>query len=658
MQPPEQGEAVEIDFAEAMAWFSLGLGFEMRQQPEQALQAFSEAVKRDPGNDTLVTITSERLIRAGRAEDAQLLVDSLVELEPDNPRALLWAARIRNTLGKSEEALPFLQRVIDLDPSTEAPYLQSAANLVRLQRQDEAVHMLEAALDAVENPMQSARLITQIQLQRLRSLPEAEQAAFRSALLEKVDDIRLRFPEEASFAFLSAGLRVQNGELEELFIPLQELDRAAGGSAELRAAILNQLARTVQPPGIIPLMLETRLKEEPDDALLLYLSGTLDEISDRPEAALLHFRRLVELYPEDLAAQRQRILLLAQLGRPARALGELQGLLEKYPEDIRFQLLAGHLYLLLGRPDDALARFEAVEKRTREGLELENPLYHLRGLANSQLQAGELSDAVDSLVDLMELEPAILEDVWRSHLASLFREDGQLDDAAVRQGEQRLAEALVDLSDRRPDAAIVELLLGRSLNYMQEHKKALEAFRRAEALAEDAGEGDQWLDARFDFDVANSLERSGEFDAAVERFEKIIRENPQHHQALNYLAYMWADKGIELDKALNYVERALELEPQNGSYLDTLAWVYFRQGNNEEALRLLESAAEIEPDQSEILLHLGQVTLHMKRFVEAAGYFRIGLVLDEGDFEEKLLQGLAEAEEGVAEMLKAPAAAE
>ena len=94
---------------------------------------------------------------------------------------------------------------------------------------------------------------------------------------------------------------------------------------------------------------------------------------------------------------------------------------------------------------------------------------------------------------------------------------------------------------------------------------------------------------------------------------------------LNFIGYMLADHGRDLDTAEGMVRRALELKPGTGAYLDSLGWVYFRRGENAQALRLLEQAAALEPEQPVIADHLGDAYLRADRKADAARWYRNAL---------------------------------
>ena len=74
------------------------------------------------------------------------------------------------------------------------------------------------------------------------------------------------------------------------------------------------------------------------------------------------------------------------------------------------------------------------------------------------------------------------------------------------------------------------------------------------------------------------LDTAGQRDEAMNVMQEVIKRQPEHGEALNYVGYSWADKNINLDKALEYIRRSVELKPDNGYVRDSLGWVYYRLG--------------------------------------------------------------------------------
>jgi tetratricopeptide (TPR) repeat protein len=87
----------------------------------------------------------------------------------------------------------------------------------------------------------------------------------------------------------------------------------------------------------------------------------------------------------------------------------------------------------------------------------------------------------------------------------------------------------------------------------------------------------------------------------------VISLDPKHAEAYNYVGYMYAEKGINLDEAIRLIDKALEFEPENGYFIDSLGWAFFQQGRYPEALRELKRAVERIKDKEDpvILDHLG-----------------------------------------------------
>ena len=120
-------------------------------------------------------------------------------------------------------------------------------------------------------------------------------------------------------------------------------------------------------------------------------------------------------------------------------------------------------------------------------------------------------------------------------------------------------------------------------------------------------------------------------DQAETIFRALIAKDPGNAQALNYLGYMLADHNRKLPEAVDLIQRALKIDADNPSYLDSLGWAYFRQDKLADAQPALEHAATSLPRVSVIQDHLGQLYFQMKRYREAASAFDRALT---GDREE------------------------
>ena len=120
-------------------------------------------------------------------------------------------------------------------------------------------------------------------------------------------------------------------------------------------------------------------------------------------------------------------------------------------------------------------------------------------------------------------------------------------------------------------------------------------------------------DARMQYAVIN--ERENDLPAAEEAFRYLLAKNPANANVLNYLGYALADRGLKLEEAEVMISSAVALDPANGAYLDSLAWVKFKRGNLPEALAGIKKAVKIVYDDPVIWAHAGAI-------YEAAGDYR------------------------------------
>lgn len=108
------------------------------------------------------------------------------------------------------------------------------------------------------------------------------------------------------------------------------------------------------------------------------------------------------------------------------------------------------------------------------------------------------------------------------------------------------------------------------------------------------------------FYLGYCFDQIGKFDVAERYFLDSISKYPSDSESMNYLGYTYVDRNINLDKAENLIKRALEIEPENPAYIDSLGWWYFRKGNFVEAEKQIEKAASKLEDVV-ILEHLLEV---------------------------------------------------
>jgi tetratricopeptide (TPR) repeat protein len=129
------------------------------------------------------------------------------------------------------------------------------------------------------------------------------------------------------------------------------------------------------------------------------------------------------------------------------------------------------------------------------------------------------------------------------------------------------------------------------------------------------------------FYMAVVMDKMSKLDLAVSSLEKAIKYNPKSARAYNYLGYLYADNNLKIDESLGLIQKALEIEPGNGAYTDSLGWAYYRKGNYKLALEKLLSAEEIlrkanSPDPV-VYDHIGDAYLKLGNVENALKYWNI-----------------------------------
>ncbi|HEB50282.1 MAG TPA: tetratricopeptide repeat protein [Desulfobulbus sp.] len=418
------------------------------------------------------------------------------------------------------------------------------------------------------------------------------------------------------------------------------------------------------PRDLMPLLLlsELYITEKKDDLALKTLNRALAIDPDsyparvllarfyvrtgKPLKALAEYRRALAInWSADLEMEMAELYM--QQKEYDRAVRVYRRILEREEnrEDARIALV--HVFLLQGREDQALAelnrlkfisqyparvdltiaRIYARKKQydkavsiLREVLKNENLPQARYLLALIEFQAKQYEDALVQLRqigrDAGEYRDALF---LRVRILRVMKRE----DDAIR----LLEKAVADRKTRNPDMFILLAALyqqqGRGNQGEKIFARALAAFPDNEELL---------------YQYGLFLDSSGESKRAMKVMQKVIRLQPEHAAALNYVGYTWADRKVHLDKALEYIRRAVKLKPENGYIRDSLGWVYFRLGRLQEARQELEKAIRLSPDDPAILDHLGDVYLALGRSGDALRVYRKALGLYKKEADRKTVQ--------------------
>jgi len=216
--------------------------------------------------------------------------------------------------------------------------------------------------------------------------------------------------------------------------------------------------------------------------------------------------------------------------------------------------------------------------------------------------------------------------------ATLLDGMGQGDEA------NRTLEALAQQFPDRPEPLIQ---IGDSLRRRNRFGEAVAVYDRAVARIGTPSRANWPLF----YERGIALERAGQWPKAEADFEYALQLAPEQPNVLNYLGYAWVEQGHEVDRARQMIQRAVEQRPDDGAFIDSLGWVQLRQGDTAGALKNLERAAELQPEDPVINAHYGDVLDAVGRRREAEFQWRRALNLGpEPDDKARIERKLHDAE--------------
>ena len=291
--------------------------------------------------------------------------------------------------------------------------------------------------------------------------------------------------------------------------------------------------------------------------------------------------------------------------------------------DLVLNFTLGRLYLRAGTPD------KAVQSLTRVVGQNPGSMQARLLLAQAHAVSKDLPAAISTLEAIVDDEPRVAAALGQyQEQAGLLREAAATYTKALavqpmsRELKSRRITALYNAKDyataatfaadarrQHPEDARFPRLQGRALFDAGDR---LGGILVLEAAAKTFSKDTPTLYA-----LADIYRDAGRGVDAEQALRQVLVLEPTNPNALNYLGYLLAIRGDKLDEAVQLVRKALESEPDNGAYLDSLGWVHFRRGDLAEAEKYLSAAAQRMPGNSEVQDHLGDVFARRGRIDDA-----------------------------------------
>ena len=300
-------------------------------------------------------------------------------------------------------------------------------------------------------------------------------------------------------------------------------------------------------------------------------------------------------HPDDENYPLEMAKIYAETGDPDSAITILQDLIQTDPEK-ELQLLLGELYFRTGKPDSAYRLLQPFYRGDSTDARV---LYYLGG---ASLNRGEEAQAeVDSASAIRYFRES------ESYYRDLIQQDdsvlGGFYGLALSLRRQQEYQEAIELLQRGvqnfPDKSELHEQLGITYYLSENYDSARTELNTALRI-------DSTLMRPRHF-LAFVYDQLGMRDSAEVVYKQLLKAAPEEPLYLNNLAYLYAQQGKNLKEALEMVDAALSLEPQNASYLDTKGWIHFQLGEYRQAKRYIEDALSLDAENAEVLEHLGDV---------------------------------------------------
>lgn len=614
--------------AEAYAQFLLAHRLEDDDDVEGAIAAYKRAMALDPEAASIGGELANLYMRQNRMTDAIATAEQALKIVPDNREAHRVLGTVYATLATSprERGSPQAQRenmtraIQHLEAAVEGPLGRADANLramlarlyVSSASYDKAIAVLTDLIKQEPGWDDGPVLLVEAYAAAGRTgdaIQWLEEAVRNQpGLYSTLGDFygRERRWQEAANAYEQA--LVTTPRSFDLNMRYATMLLSAGGSEAV-----------VKARDALREALTTRATDE----RALYLLSQAERRTGDLDAAEATARRLIARNgrnPRGYAAlaealeERRRYQAVVDGLAPVMATFRAGG-------DSAFALSSllphlGFAYQQLGQYDQAIAAFEEARKIAPNDPSLTAYLIQAQLAAKNYAAAADLARAARA---------------------------GRPDDLRLARLE---AQALRQSGRAEQGIALLEGLLQRLGDNPEAHISLAEMYAESNRGAQ-AVQVLQDAQVRFPsetsvtFELAAVLEKQKKYAEAEAAFRQLLTVAPQHAQALNYLGYMLADRGVRLDESVELITRALKVDPDNGSYLDSLGWAYFKGGKLDLAEEHLRRAAELLTANSVVQDHYGDVLARLQRYDEAiAAWTRAlsgdGDSVDRADIDRKI----------------------
>jgi tetratricopeptide (TPR) repeat protein len=569
---------------------------------DRAIGEYKQAMAADPDSLFLHVELAELYAQVGRGDDSVHEAEAVLKIDPDYPDAHRLLADI----------------YLHLLDTTQADANATKENL------SQAIAHLEALVRVDPNDTDSWLKLGR--LYRATNQPSRAEETFRKVL--KTDP----------------GSKVGLANLAELYIQQGDYDRAAEALSqipedEMDSQLLGMLAYAYSQTHHFDKAVATyekALAEDPDNAELHHYYADALLNAGKMDAARVELQKTLKSGSEDGPTYLRLAQIDRQEGRFDEARQELEKAKALLPDKQEALYEQALLEDTLGNDDKAVQILQGLVKQSERpqgkytASEASNRAIFLEHLGLAYREQEKFPQAMETfqqiqglgksqgpLAELLIIETLHLERQTDKALAEAeaaiqtYPQDRSLKiQRATLLGEKgRVDEAVAQLQgmlSQGPSDREVYLSIAQVYEQAKRYTDAEQAVRKSLEMTPHADDQRPAL-----FILGSIYERQKKYDLAEEAFKKVLAADPLDASAANYLGYMLADRGVRLEESVKYIKQALEIEPNNAAYLDSLGWAYFKMARYDLAAPHLEKAARKIQNDPTIHEHLGNLYLRM-----------------------------------------------
>lgn len=604
-KPPAAPQSARASDAKAEAYeqYLLAQRLDAARDRDGAVAALKRAMALDATSAELPAALADLYLDMDRADDATAAAEQALKIDASNRDAhrvlgTLYAAAATDTKGARDARQGYLKTAITHleQAAADRAGLQADANLRAMLAR---LYILDSAYD------KAIPLLTELVRQEEGwqdgpgLLVDAYVSAGRTA--DAIAWLQQAAPENPRLYATLADLYGREQKWTEAARAYEEALRVSNRSFDLRVRYASMLLNVggmenvTKARGVLREAIEMRGTDE----RALFLLSTAERLTHEFDNAERAARRLITQngrnprgYTALAEVLEQRQQYQAVVDALAPAVGQFRsGQNSAFPLGLLLPHL-GFSYLQLGKYPEAIGAFEEAQKLAPQDATVSGFLIQANLSAKRYSAAVDLARAA-RVAHPKELRFARLE-------SQALRESGKVDEGLA---------ILENLLKTEGDDADTHLMLARAYVDANRGPQAVRVLQDAQTKFPS--------DPNPSFELGSVLEKQKRYGDAEAAFKQAIQRDPQHAPSLNYLGYMLAERGERLDESVTYIKRALEIEPNNGSYLDSLGWAYYKDGRFDLAEEHLKRAAGQLTTNAVIQDHYGDVLFRLGRLQEA-----------------------------------------